>query len=91
MLVAAVLRRCAARAVPVYVVRRGAEENGTVIVHIVRRGQDPLVFTQAQGGWMNPLGEAGDAGAYIQRAIARDPDVWVVEVEDDSGVNPFDV
>ena len=89
LLVAAALRRCVSAGKPAYVVRKGAEERGTVIVQVLRRGQGPLLFTQSAEGWMNPLDEKGDAEAYIARAVKRDPDVWVVEVEDDGGNNPF--
>jgi hypothetical protein len=38
-------------------------------------------------------GEAADdprVDQYIQRSISHDPDVWVIEVEDASGKNPFE-
>lgn len=97
--VAAHLRQCAAKGLPIYVVRKGAPAAGTVMVKIVIKGQGCKLLNQSRDGdgklgWMDIYeGEIVDetrADQYIQKAVQRDPDVWVVEVEDMSGKNPFE-
>ncbi len=45
-------------------------------------------------GWMPALkGELvpePEADEYIQRAVQRDPDLWVVEIETRDGSHPFE-
>ncbi len=101
--VSAHIRKCTAKGIPVYVAHKGAPAAGTVIVRIVikglKGGEGSKVLTQSRDmegniGWMDPFdSEIVDeprADQYIQKAIARDPDVWVIEVEDASGANPFE-
>jgi hypothetical protein len=97
--VTAHIRQCVAKGVPVYVVHKGAPASGTVMVRIVMRGKGSKLLNQARDmegktGWMDIFeGEAVDESridSYIERAIARDPDVWVIEVEDAGGKNPFE-
>jgi len=93
------LRRCMTAAIPVYVVNKGAYASGTVMVKIVMRGAGCLLLNQARDmdgtmGWMQVFDDAPvderRADDYIKRAITRDPDLWVIEVEDAEGKNPFE-
>lgn len=93
------LWRCSRDAIPVYVLRRGDPGGGTLLLKINRLELGWTLLTQIRDlegrlGWMAALEGAAesepDAGAYIERAVRRDPDLWVVEVEDRRGRNPFD-
>ncbi len=97
--VSAHLRQCTAKAIPAYVVHKGAPASGTVLLRIVMRGKGCKILNQSRDldgnlGWINPFDtETIDdprADQYIQKALARDPDVWVIEVEDAAGKNPFE-
>ena len=84
---------------PAYLVKRGEADRGTIVVKLDRFELGCDVWTQMRSasgelGWMQafkgrtvPRQEAAD---YTDRLIQRDPDVWVIEIEDRDGVNPFD-
>ena len=93
------LRRCSADATPVALLRRGEPERGTVLLKLNQIEAGCRILSQARDlegrlGWLAALGgklvPEAEADAYIARAIDRDPDLWVIEIEDRSGRNPFD-
>jgi hypothetical protein len=89
--VEAEIRRICALGLGVYVLSRGDKTGGIVLQKVSDlKGQCRLLIQQRDLEtnlvWVNAL--AGDivreaeADAYIARSIARDPDLWVVEIED---------
>jgi len=99
MWIQAHLRRCSRDAIPAYVLRRGDAGGGTLLLKINRIEQGWTLLTQVRDldgrlGWMAALEGGAEAEAeaadYISRAVRRDPDLWVVEIEDRAGRNPFD-
>jgi hypothetical protein len=97
--VTAHMRQCMAKGIPVTVAHKGEAESGTVMVKIVIYGQGCRLLNQMRDmegrmGWMDvfegELVEERRADEYIRRTTGRDPDVWVIEVEDKSGANPFE-
>lgn len=94
------LRRLTQEAVPYYVVNKGAYVSGTVLLKINTLEPDGCTVLSQQRdlygkmGWMpvfsgGPVAES-EADNYIRRALGRDPDLWVIEIEDREGKNPFE-
>lgn len=92
--VTAHVARCSSQGIPVVVVRRGDPHRGVVIVKQHRVGEGFRVVTQARNldgalTWRRAHGDdcvpEAEADAYIERQIAYDPDLWVIEVEMRSG------
>ena len=90
----ALLRRCATANVPAMVVRRGDADAGAALVKIsdLKGGATVLgAGGAADGGrvWRRATGPEpasdAEAEAYIARQLQRDPDLWVVEIEDKAG------
>jgi hypothetical protein len=93
------LRHLAAQGIPYYILNRGAYAAGTVLLK-ARGGAAPgcLLLIQQRDidgnlGWTHALGDENPdesrADDYIRRAVSRDPDLWVIEIEDPSRQNPF--
>lgn len=98
--VSAQVRLCDRAFMPATVVRRGDPDAGTVLLKLNRFAAGVTVFTQAssmgsdeplwsRGTGPSPVTEA-EADAYIARQVQRDPDVWVLEIEDRKGVYKLD-
>lgn len=97
--VKAILRLCATRDLPAFVVRKGDADAGAVLLKLNRLQHGSLVFSQTRdidGNMRWILATAAgtvpdaEAEAVIERHVARDPDLWVVEIEDPLGRHPID-
>ncbi len=93
------IRRCIVDAIPAVVVRKGSPYGGTVLLKLNQLEHGCRVLSQARDpegrlGWLaargNELMPEADADAYIARAVNRDPDLWVIEIEDRQGRHPFE-
>lgn len=95
--VAAYLARLRVEGIPAFVVRRGDETAGAVIVKLStldgqavswQRSVDLMTGARA---WV-VLAEGAEAGvdASIMRQAGFDPDLWVIEVEDRAGRHLLD-
>jgi hypothetical protein len=91
--VRALIRRAEVAGAQAYVVRKGAEEAGAVLLKISRLDGTCLVLSQARRGegelvWVKPIGDAADEEAarkYFEKQTRFDPDLWIVEIEDREG------
>ncbi|MGB0625763.1 MAG: DUF1491 family protein [Alphaproteobacteria bacterium] len=97
--VSAGLRRASDENVPIAVVRRGERQSGTVILKLNQLDRGFRILTQTRDldgrlTWFPALDGAAipeaEADAYVERTVARDPDVWVIEIEHREGWHPFD-
>ncbi|MCW5751325.1 MAG: DUF1491 family protein [Alphaproteobacteria bacterium] len=91
--VQALIWRCGQQGVAATVVRRGDGDAGAVLLKINRRGGVFTVLTQTRApdgapAWSRGITGGEDeaaADAYIARQVKRDPDLWVIEIEDPAG------
>ena len=99
LLVMAAVRLSQSRGLFATVARKGDEDAGAILVKQNLMGRGFRVLTQVRSvegklGWMAGTGEEpveeAAADAYIARQIDRDWDMWVVEIEDREGRNPFE-
>ena len=89
----ALIRRAHMSGAYATVLRRGDAKAGAVLVKTVnRRAGEARLYAEAFRGdgervWMEPLSstEEAELDAYADRSVRRDPDLWVVEVDDPEG------
>lgn len=92
------VRRSNQEGIPAMVRHRGEAMGGLLLLKISLLDGTARAYTQQRDldgrlGWMAvPRDEAlpeAEIEAYLERALKRDPDLWLVEVEDRQGRNPF--
>lgn len=92
------IRELTAQGVGVYVANRGDKTGGMVLLKISDMAGQCRLLTQQRDlngvmGWVaamkDEIGDEKSANEYIARACRRDPDLWVIEVEDKAMHNPF--
>lgn len=93
------LKHLNANGVPYYIHQKGNHGSGLIMVKLnALNGQCKLLtqqrnFMTDQMEWMpvldEELVEESKADEHIQRATNRDPDLWVIEIEDRDMQNPF--
>lgn len=88
--VAALLRRADQSGGFGYVVRRGDEKGGAVLLRIthLREGHTRLLRQVNTGDglrWITPAAPGVDIDAWIEKEKRFDPDLWIVEIEDPEG------
>lgn len=93
------LKQCTIHAIHYYVIKKGCPIGGTVMIKQNGMCDNVQVISQARDldgkmFWFKAFNEGyvdeKRADEYIQRAISRDPDLWVIEIEDKNFKNPFE-
>ena len=92
MWVSAYLMRLRAEAIPAFLICKGDATAGAVMVKLaLMDGQAELWarrfdFMTDTRAWEQALaGDEGEVDAFVTRERSRDPDLWVIEVEDPKG------
>lgn len=92
------MRRLNARGIAYYMAQKGAYDRGTVLLKIALLDGTCRLLTQQRDldgtlQWIDVVNEGRPAekkaDEYIARAKARDPDVWIIEIESREGINFF--
>ena len=91
--VGALIRRAEQGGAFAAVLRKGDPRAGAVLVKVLaRKSGAARLFASAVRGegetvWMEPVASRpeSDLDAYVERTRLRDPDIWVVEIDDAEG------
>lgn len=95
--IAAYRRRLELAGIPAFVVRRGDASAGAVLVKLATLDGRAAIYQRsvdlATGGrkWMTLAeGSEAEVDAAVARQAGRDPDLWVIEIEDRQGRHLLD-
>ena len=91
--VSALIRRAELGGAFAAVLRKGDPKAGAVIVKVVNRAEEATrlyveaVRSDGDRVWMHPAAsrQEQDLDLYVERAVRIDPDLWVVEIDDQKG------
>src|SRR5476649_723233 len=86
--VRALIRRAEVQGASAFIVRKGNEEAGAILLRLSKLDGTALVLNQARKGdgklvWGRPLGDWGPedkATGWCEKQVRFDPDVWIVEI-----------
>jgi hypothetical protein len=90
------LRRWNNEGFPAVLLRRGDPDGGAILLKIVGEYESCRILTQVRDidgaqAWMTAVNASGgDAETYVERALKRDPDLWIIEIEDRRGLWQLD-
>jgi GMP synthase (glutamine-hydrolysing) len=97
--VKAQLKLCDLASIPLVVLRHGDDDAGAVLIKRALCAGQAIVYAQGRTsdgrrGWLmgtgrEPVPETA-ADDYIARQVRRDPDLWILEIEDRTGLYTFD-
>jgi hypothetical protein len=98
------LRRCFIAGLTGVVARRGAAEAGAVFVKVTLAAGAARLLAPAAGpaydedggrNWEFPLGreplKPDDIDRFLDRQIAFDPDIWILDIDDPGGTGLLDM
>lgn len=92
------VRHCRELGLRIAVLREGEQRRGSVVVKLCQPGVGNRILSQTRNAegtvcWLSATGERRlsepEATAYLARAVSRDPDLWIIEVEHPRGENPL--
>ena len=93
------MRICNREGIFVTIAKKGNEEAGAVLLKLNRGQAGCEVFSQIRSvdgdpGWLRATGKdlvsEAEADSYIAQEMGFDPDLWVVEIEDQKGLYQMD-
>jgi hypothetical protein len=89
----ALLRRAETAGAAAYLLRRGDQDAGAVLVKVSKLDGTATLYVPARSSegeriWIKPLGENVEEAridAYARERGEDDPDIWLIEIEDRAG------